>query len=363
MQHIQKCSKLFLKFSNTRFRWSSIYIFFNVCKKSKSTTGRFSVLSKAYNPARVCSRDSNCTAHIYEITRTLLSCTDGCAEHRQHGFRWTKHGAFSEKALNKSVQSRTQRATTATAKRVYIVSMTKACLANWAPATTAVYWGNRPTKLSPRFIYPVGSTITSLSRITLFPPPLHRLQIRFINSILNISSPHSFPSSRARLTGNHPEHLGRGSSRWTLQPLGGRCERGSPLCCEDFSTHQALQGLICGRRGVQEGEQIAVEVLSFSIRHSNVSQKREIETTVTSLKCPHGIILTSYTTGGLGQICGLSAITNTKQCVLSNLGYFYTRGPLFVSCCSFNTHVLVGTCFFFFVVSFCVKSVKWIKTS
>lgn len=80
-----------------------------------------------------------------------------------------------------------------------------------------------------------------------FSSALHRLQIRFINSILNISLPHSFLFSRARLTGNHPEHLGRGSSRWTLQPLGGRSERGSPLCCEDFSTHQALQGLICGR--------------------------------------------------------------------------------------------------------------------
>lgn len=86
-----------------------------------------------------------------------------------------------------------------------------------------------------------------------FPFPLHRLQIRFINSILNICSPHSFPSSRARLTGNHPEHLGRGSSRWTLQPLGGRCARGSPLCCEDFSTHQPLQGLICGRGGARGG--------------------------------------------------------------------------------------------------------------
>lgn len=163
VRHIQKCSKLFLKFSSTRFRWSSIY-FFNVCKKSKSTTPRFSVLSKAYKTAGVYSRDSNCTANIHEITRTPLSCTDGCAEHGQHGFRWTKHGAFSEKAPNKSVHSRTQIATSRT--RLHCMddkgllgklgtSYNCTLLAESSHQTlSAVYW----------------TTITSsLSRITLFP--------------------------------------------------------------------------------------------------------------------------------------------------------------------------------------------------
>lgn len=106
---------------------------------------------------------------------------------------------------------------------------------------------NRPAKLSPGFIYPDGASIVTQYLPNQAFSMLHRLRIRFINSILDISSPHTFPSSRARLTGNHPMHLGTGSSRWTLQPLGGRCNRGSSLCSEDFSTHQALQGLICGR--------------------------------------------------------------------------------------------------------------------
>lgn len=105
---------------------------------------------------------------------------------------------------------------------------------------------------------------------------LHSL--RFINSILDNSSPHTFPSSRARLTGSHPEHLGTGSSRMALQPFGGRCDRGCSLCCEDFSTHQALHGidLFGGGGGVQAEEQIGAVVLSFSIHHLNVSQKQEI---------------------------------------------------------------------------------------
>lgn len=46
-------------------------------------------------------------------------------------------------------------------------------------------------------------------------------------------------------------HFGTGSSRRKLQLLCGRCERGSSLCCGDFSTHQALQ---CIDLGWEEGK-------------------------------------------------------------------------------------------------------------
>lgn len=224
-------------------------LFFHVCKKSESTTRRFPVLCKAYKTARVHSRDSNCTANIHEITRTLL-CTDGWAEDRQHGFRWTKHGESAEQKRPiwnaEGYNGRSKTRLHCIDDKGLLGKLGTSCncslLGESSHQTlTAVY---APCRVNDHIIFVKNHAFSFL---------LLRLQIRFINSILNISSPRSFPSSRARLTGNHPEHLGRGSSRCTLQPLGGRCEHGSPLCCEDFSTHQALQGLICGWGwGVQE---------------------------------------------------------------------------------------------------------------
>lgn len=74
-------------------------------------------------------------------------------------------------------------------------------------------------------------------------------KISFTPKVQLSSTSHTFPPllvppGRSKyfdaLTGNHPEHLGPGSSRRKLQLLCGRRERGSSLLCEDFSTHQAL---------------------------------------------------------------------------------------------------------------------------
>lgn len=117
--------------------------------------------------------DRRHTTNTNTITRTLLLCTEGCADYGKHCFRETKHDAWSEKTGNKRGQSRRQGATMASALHTSNVSMTKACSANRVPTKAALYGRTFPTNSITGGLVTLSGHqyLQNLGRNKLFPPP------------------------------------------------------------------------------------------------------------------------------------------------------------------------------------------------
>lgn len=83
-KNVENC----VTFPSNRVRSRSIFLL-NPCKKSflRVTTLILDVISKTYKRTRVYSMDRRYTTNTNTITRTLLLCTEGCADYGKHCFR------------------------------------------------------------------------------------------------------------------------------------------------------------------------------------------------------------------------------------------------------------------------------------
>lgn len=191
-------------------------------------------------------------------------------------FRVVKATVISSKTEHKNINSRTPSVLSKT-RCLHAIQQRKRAIYWWySVALYQLSWSQLRSLSTKESSLPAQSLrLICFPRTSTFTPPFswlnllrHLLKKLFQNSSLVISSPHTFPLFQCPVqtfyacTGNHPEHLGTGSSRWKLQFLCMRCDHCSSFCCEDFSTQQALHCIDFGCvRGVGAMEHF---VLVFS---------------------------------------------------------------------------------------------------